>query len=73
MHLWSRAGKAGGGGEEVSRAATVDEDEGQGDQDGHEVRHKVVEGKVAGRGLEVADDHGGDDEGHHVTDHPGRA
>ena len=73
MHLWSGAGKAGGGGEEVSRAAAVDEDEGQGDQDGHEVGHKVVEGEGAGRGLEVADDHGGDGERHDVSDHLGRA
>ena len=67
------AADAGGRAEQVSGAAAVDEDQRDGHPNGHDVGHKVVEGEVAGRGLEVADDHGGDDEGHHVADHPGRA
>ena len=64
------AAHAGGRGEQVAGAATVDEDQGDGDPDRHDVGDEVVEGEGAGGGLEVADHHGGDDERNHVADHP---
>ena len=67
------AADAGGRSEQVSGAAAVDEDQRDGHPNGHDVSDNIVEGEGAGRGLEVADDQGGDDEGHDVADHPGRA